>query len=230
MYRRLWLVPVASNTQPSGAPGHLEKRQGEGIQVRQAGGSGCTAQSYHPCGTAAELTVVPRGADRRARIVGWRHRHRHGPQFRRPRASHRLGRDAGGRPRPARPGRANREFVGGWVDRIVEVSFSDNADLDAAVSKVGTVIAAYATRRKRPDSPSGRSCSTTSRSGCSAATISRSAPSGRPRPTHGSTPARVVGSCSRSGPEMEDTQVDRGQSGRATERPDKAAADASSAS
>jgi len=39
------------------------------------------------------------------------------------------------------------------VDRIVEVSFSDNVDLDATVAKVGTVIAAYATRAERPDFP-----------------------------------------------------------------------------
>jgi NADPH2:quinone reductase len=41
----------------------------------------------------------------------------------------------------------------GGVDRIIEVSFSDNVDLDSAVAKVGTVIAAYATRRDRPDLP-----------------------------------------------------------------------------
>ena len=39
------------------------------------------------------------------------------------------------------------------MDRIIEVSFSDNVDLDAAVAKVGTVIAAYATRADRPDFP-----------------------------------------------------------------------------
>lgn len=39
------------------------------------------------------------------------------------------------------------------IDRIVEVAFSDNADLDAAVAKVGTVIAAYATREDRPGFP-----------------------------------------------------------------------------
>jgi NADPH2:quinone reductase len=39
------------------------------------------------------------------------------------------------------------------VDRIVEVAFSDNADLDTAVSKNGTVIAAYATSHPRPDFP-----------------------------------------------------------------------------
>jgi NADPH2:quinone reductase len=37
------------------------------------------------------------------------------------------------------------------VNRIVEVSFSDNADLDAAVAAREAVIAAYATREPRPD-------------------------------------------------------------------------------
>ena len=62
------------------------------------------------------------------------------------------------------------------VDRIVEVSFSDNADLDAAVAAPEAVIAAYATRDATGrTSSSGRCCSPTSRSGCSAATTSRSA-------------------------------------------------------
>ena len=39
------------------------------------------------------------------------------------------------------------------VDRIIEVAFSDNVDLDAAVAKNHTVIAAYATREDRPDFP-----------------------------------------------------------------------------
>jgi NADPH2:quinone reductase len=39
------------------------------------------------------------------------------------------------------------------VDRIVEVSFSDNVDLDAAVAKNEAVIAAYATREDRPTFP-----------------------------------------------------------------------------
>ena len=39
------------------------------------------------------------------------------------------------------------------VDRVVDVSFSDNVDLDAAVSRVGTVITAYATSVDRPDFP-----------------------------------------------------------------------------
>ena len=48
------------------------------------------------------------------------------------------------------------------VDRIVEVGFSDNVDLDASITKVGTIIAAYASREGRPSgSRSGRCCSTT---------------------------------------------------------------------
>src|SRR3954471_21238148 len=39
------------------------------------------------------------------------------------------------------------------VDRIIEVAFSDNIDLDASVAKLGSVIAAYATRSDRPDLP-----------------------------------------------------------------------------
>jgi NADPH2:quinone reductase len=39
------------------------------------------------------------------------------------------------------------------VDRIIEVGFSDNVDLDAAVTKVGTIIAAYASREGRPSIP-----------------------------------------------------------------------------
>ena len=51
------------------------------------------------------------------------------------------------------PAREIRAAAPGGVDRIIEVSFSDNVDLDSAVAKVGTVIAAYATRRDRPDLP-----------------------------------------------------------------------------
>jgi NADPH2:quinone reductase len=39
------------------------------------------------------------------------------------------------------------------VDRIIEVSFSDNVDLDAQVAKNQAVIAAYATRSDRPALP-----------------------------------------------------------------------------
>jgi len=51
------------------------------------------------------------------------------------------------------PAGAIRAVSPDGVDRIVEVSFSDNVDLDAAVAKVGGVIAAYATRDDRPDLP-----------------------------------------------------------------------------
>ena len=39
------------------------------------------------------------------------------------------------------------------MDRIIEVSFSDNVDFDAAVARNNTIIAAYATRRDRPEFP-----------------------------------------------------------------------------
>ncbi|OZE32669.1 oxidoreductase [Rhodococcus sp. 05-2254-5] len=39
------------------------------------------------------------------------------------------------------------------VDRIVEVSFSDNVEFDAAIAKNNTVIAAYGTREDRPSLP-----------------------------------------------------------------------------
>jgi NADPH2:quinone reductase len=50
------------------------------------------------------------------------------------------------------PVRAIRAVADG-VDRIVEVSLSDNIDLDAAVVANGAVIAAYASRIDRPDVP-----------------------------------------------------------------------------
>jgi NADPH2:quinone reductase len=51
------------------------------------------------------------------------------------------------------PAAAIRARAGDGVDRIIEVAFSDNIDLDAAVAKNNTIIAAYATRRDRPDFP-----------------------------------------------------------------------------
>lgn len=51
------------------------------------------------------------------------------------------------------PATAIRAVAPEGVDRIIEVAFSDNVDLDASVAKVGSVIAAYATRRERPDLP-----------------------------------------------------------------------------
>jgi len=51
----------------------------------------------------------------------------------------------------ADPASAIRRLARDGVHRIIEVSFSDNADLDAAVAAPGAVIAAYATRDPRPD-------------------------------------------------------------------------------
>ncbi|MFL6063534.1 MAG: NADPH:quinone reductase [Friedmanniella sp.] len=51
------------------------------------------------------------------------------------------------------PAAAIREHAPDGVDRIIEVAFSDNIDVDAAVLRNGGVIAAYATRRDRPDLP-----------------------------------------------------------------------------
>jgi NADPH2:quinone reductase len=53
----------------------------------------------------------------------------------------------------ADPVEAIRSYASDGVDRIVEVSFSDNVDLDAQVTKNQAVIAAYATRNDRPDLP-----------------------------------------------------------------------------
>jgi NADPH2:quinone reductase len=51
------------------------------------------------------------------------------------------------------PVAAIRAHAAAGIDRIVEVAFSDNIDLDAAVAKNNTIIAAYATRHDRPDFP-----------------------------------------------------------------------------
>lgn len=48
---------------------------------------------------------------------------------------------------------AIRAHASDGVHRIVEVAFSDNVDLDAAVATNQTVIAAYASRGDRPDFP-----------------------------------------------------------------------------
>lgn len=81
------------------------------------------------------------------------------------------------------PAAAIREAAGGGVDRIIEVAFSENIDLDVAVVKNNAIIAAYATVMTGLIFRSGRCCSTTSPSGCWAATTSRSAPSTRRRKT-----------------------------------------------
>ncbi len=51
------------------------------------------------------------------------------------------------------PVNAIRDNAPSGVDRIIEVAFSDNADLDAAVAANDAVIAAYATRQDRPEIP-----------------------------------------------------------------------------
>jgi NADPH:quinone reductase len=51
------------------------------------------------------------------------------------------------------PAEAIRAHAPDGVHRIIEVAFSENADLDAAVAAPDAVIAAYATRRDRPDFP-----------------------------------------------------------------------------
>src|SRR3954447_1217623 len=53
----------------------------------------------------------------------------------------------------AQPAQAIRAHAPDGVHRIIEVSLSDNADLDAAVAAPDGVIAAYATRRDRADFP-----------------------------------------------------------------------------
>ena len=51
----------------------------------------------------------------------------------------------------ADPAGAIRDYAPDGVDRIIEVAFSDNIDLDAPVAANGAVIAAYATRDRPPD-------------------------------------------------------------------------------
>ncbi len=51
------------------------------------------------------------------------------------------------------PAAAIRVGAPNGVDRIIEVAFSDNIELDAAVAHNNTVIAAYATRVERPEFP-----------------------------------------------------------------------------
>jgi NADPH:quinone reductase len=51
------------------------------------------------------------------------------------------------------PADAIRGHAPGGVDRVVEVAFSENVDLDQAVVRLGATIAAYATRDDRPTIP-----------------------------------------------------------------------------
>ncbi|MDQ1040923.1 NADPH2:quinone reductase [Streptomyces sp. V3I8] len=51
------------------------------------------------------------------------------------------------------PAAAIRSHAPGGVHRVIEVALSDNADLDCAVVADDAVVAAYATRRDRPELP-----------------------------------------------------------------------------
>jgi NADPH2:quinone reductase len=51
------------------------------------------------------------------------------------------------------PAGAIRERAPDGIDRIIEVAFSGNVDLDAAVARNNTIIAAYGTRQDRPGFP-----------------------------------------------------------------------------
>ena len=51
------------------------------------------------------------------------------------------------------PAGAVRSYAPEGVDRIIDVAFSDNIDLDAAVVRNETIIAAYATHDERPSFP-----------------------------------------------------------------------------
>jgi NADPH2:quinone reductase len=53
----------------------------------------------------------------------------------------------------ADPAAEVRRHAPGGVDRVIEVAFSDNVDLDAAVAADNAVIAAYGTREDRPVFP-----------------------------------------------------------------------------
>ncbi len=51
------------------------------------------------------------------------------------------------------PAAAIREHAPDGVDRVVEVAFSDNLELDVAITRNGATIAAYATRDPQPAIP-----------------------------------------------------------------------------
>ena len=97
------------------------------------GGGGALAAQLAGWGGATVIGTVRRSADL-DRVPG-------------PAVAHAVGLD------DADPAAAIRAVAPDGVDRIVEVSLSDNVELDAAVAKVGTVVAAYASRDDRPVLP-----------------------------------------------------------------------------
>ena len=82
-----------------------------------------------------------------ATVIGTVRRAEHLAQAHSPAVDHVVALDA---PDPVA---AIRRHAPEGVDRIIEVAFSDNVDLDAAVARNNAVIAAYATRADRPDFP-----------------------------------------------------------------------------
>ena len=113
-------------------------------------GDGPVARQYDPCPGRARRGRLARRA---ACALGRRDGDRNGPRDERSRSG-RPGRRArrGARSARCRP-QAIRADAPEGVDRIIEVAFSDNADLDADVAANDAVIAAYATRRDRPEFP-----------------------------------------------------------------------------
>ena len=81
------------------------------------------------------------------------------------------------------PGAEIRRAAPEGVDRIVEVSFSENADLDAAVARPEAIIAAYATRDPRPSFDFWPMLFANLTIRCSEATTSRPPPNSKPQPT-----------------------------------------------
>ena len=125
----------------------------------------------------------------------------------------------------ADPASAIRRLAPDGVHRIIEVSFSDNADLDAAVAAPGAVIAAYATRDPRPDfdfwpmlfanltirllgsddfpraatQQAAADLTAAAQSArCASRSMRRCHSTGSPRRTSSSTPVRAGASCCRS--------------------------------
>jgi NADPH2:quinone reductase len=97
------------------------------------GGVGSLAAQLAAWGGATVVSTVRRTADL-AQLTG-------------PAADRAVALDAGD------PAQAIRAYAPNGVHRIVEVAFSDNIDLDAAVAANDAVIAAYASRSDRPDFP-----------------------------------------------------------------------------
>ena len=117
-----------------GRQGSAPGRGGRGFLVHGVlGGVGALAAQLASWGGAAVIGTVRRAADiERARTSA---------------VDHIVALDQ------TDPAGAVRSHAAAGADRIVEVAFSENIDLDAAVVKNQGVIAVYATRDDRPDFP-----------------------------------------------------------------------------